>query len=526
MRLDWLKLDKFKNLEDFEIDFDEGELSTVLIGENGTGKSNVIEALVTIFRDLDLEARTEFVYAIAYQCHGRSIEIDNNLTGKGFLVLIDGKAITRAAFNKKKSEYLPDNVFGYYSGVSRRLEQLFDPHQARYYRRVISPDSEADDIEQIDLRRLFYCRSTYGQLALLTYFSQGSDSAKAFLKQNMRISGFESALLVLRKPRWAGSKPTKHQLEHGDPRFWHASGLVRSLLDKLWEHSLAPINHQTREQDDYRTKPAAEDQIYIFIRDEQALRDIAKNFGGEKEFFALLETLDISDLIREVRIWVTRDDTDSEIPFHEISDGEKQLLSVLGLMRFTGRDESLFLLDEPDTHLNPAWKWDYLPLVREVAQGNRESHIIMTSHDPLTMGGLKASQVQVMHRGNEGKLVASPPKVEPRGLGFTSILTQIFGLPTTVDPETQQKLDNRNALLRIDQRTADQEKTLLDLSSKLRRLGFIIEDREPEYALFLRAFESLKSKNRSTFTPDEIVAKNEAAKRILEELMAKDGPRS
>ena len=27
---------------------------------------------------------------------------------------------------------------------------------------------------------------------------------------------------------------------------------------------------------------------------------------------------------------------------------------VLGLLRFTKEDEALFLLDEPDTHLNPA----------------------------------------------------------------------------------------------------------------------------------------------------------------------------
>lgn len=520
MRLDWLKLKKFKNLEDFEIDFDEGELSTVLIGENGTGKSNVIEALVAIFRDLDLGNRTEFPYAIAYQCHGHRIEIDNGLNTKNLSINVEGRAVSRAEFWKQKADFLPDNVFGYYSGASRRLEQLFDTHQTRYYRHVISPDSEKDDIEEIDLRRLFYCRSTYGQLALLTYFALGSDSARVFLKENMGINGFDSALLVLRKPRWAGNKPTKHQLEHGDPRFWYAAGLVRSLLEQLWKHSLAPFNHKNREQDDYRTKPSNEDQIYIYIRDEQSLRDIADHFGSEKAFFALLETLDISDLVREVRVWVKRDGVDGEIPFHEISDGEKQLLSVLGLMRFTGRDESLFLLDEPDTHLNPAWKWDYLPLVREIAQGNRESHIIMTSHDPLTMGGLKASQVQVMYRGEDGKLRARVPDVEPRGLGFTSILTQIFGLPTTVDPETQEKLDNRNALLRFEQRSEDEEKRLVELSSELKKLGFLIEDREPEYALFLRALEQLKSETRSTFTPDQIVAKNQAAKAILQRIMA------
>ena len=523
MRLDWLKIEDFKNLKDFQIDFDQAELSTVLIGENGTGKSNVIEAIVTIFRDLDLGDTTTFSYALAYHCHGRRIQIDNGIRRPGIAMTIDGKSLTKAAFEKQRHHLLPNNVFGYYSGASRRLEQLFDGHQSRYYRRVIAPESAQDDIEDIHLRRLFYCRAPYGQLALLTYFAIGSDSARDFLKTNMKITGFDSALLVLRKPRWAGSSPTKHQREHGDSRFWYAAGLVRSLLEELWSHSLAPINHKNREQDDYRAKANTEDQVYIFIRDEETLRAIARGFGNEKAFFALLETLDISDLLREVRIWVKREDVEGEIPFHEISDGEKQLLTVLGLMRFTGRDESLFLLDEPDTHLNPAWKWDYLQLVKTVAQGNRESHVIMTSHDPLTMGGLKASQVQLMAYRYGGQLTVGPPNVEPRGLGFTSILTQIFGLPTTVDPETQKLLDDRNALLRISERNADQERRLIQLSSELKELGFLIEDREPEYALFLQAYEGLKREGRTTYSPDEIIAKNTVARRILKELMAGGG---
>lgn len=140
MRLDWLKIGQFKNLVDIEINFDEGELSTVIVGENGTGKSNVIEALVTIFRDLDLGEQTPFSYALAYNCHGHRIEIENSADGSAFSVRVDGDPKTRSAFNSKRSTYLPANVFGYYSGSSRRLEQLFDRHQLRYYKRVISPN--------------------------------------------------------------------------------------------------------------------------------------------------------------------------------------------------------------------------------------------------------------------------------------------------------------------------------------------------------------------------------------------------
>lgn len=518
MRLDLLKIRKFKNLSDVEINFDEGELSTVLIGENGTGKSNVIEALVTIFRDLDLNDNTPFSYWLGYNCHGRRIEIDNNFNETALSITVDGAQIFRGAFYDNRAQYLPTNVFGYYSGSSRRLEQLFDKHQLRYYRKVISPKSQSADIKDVNLRRLFYCRPAYGQLALLSYFAFKSDSAKSFLKKHMGIVGFDSALIVLRKPRWADRTTKKKSAGHLE-NFWESSGLVRGLLEKLRASALAPFADQNREQDDYRAKPTNEEQIYLFIKDVNDLNDIAKSFEDERTFFALLETLDISDLIREVRIWVEKENVDGEIPFHEISDGEKQLLSVLGLMRFTSQDESLFLLDEPDTHLNPNWKWDYLHLVKDVAQRG-ESHIILTSHDPLTIGSLMASQVQVMSRSKDGSVMIRPPEVNPRGLGFTSILTQIFGLPTTLDPDTQALLDERNQMIRIVARTPAQNIRLIELNERLKYLGFIIEDREPEYELFLRAMTEIKQADRSALTPEMIAQRNDVAKQMLAKIMA------
>jgi predicted ATP-dependent endonuclease of OLD family len=49
MRLDYVRIGGFKNLNGVEVDFEESQLTTVIIGENGTGKSNLIEALVRIF---------------------------------------------------------------------------------------------------------------------------------------------------------------------------------------------------------------------------------------------------------------------------------------------------------------------------------------------------------------------------------------------------------------------------------------------------------------------------------------------
>lgn len=60
--------------------------------------------------------------------------------------------------------------------------------------------------------------------------------------------------------------------------------------------------------------------------------------------------------------------------FTELSEGEQQLLCVMGMLRFTRGDETLFLLDEPDTHLDPRWKLDYLELLqREVGEASATS---------------------------------------------------------------------------------------------------------------------------------------------------------
>ncbi len=76
MKLDKLWVSEFKNLKNITIDFDQNELVTVIIGWNGAGKSNVIEALVIIFRDLDLHYPPAFSYDLEYVCRGRKIYIE------------------------------------------------------------------------------------------------------------------------------------------------------------------------------------------------------------------------------------------------------------------------------------------------------------------------------------------------------------------------------------------------------------------------------------------------------------------
>lgn len=169
MRIHKVYIEKFKNLQQFEINLSPNEMNTVLLGQNATGKSNFIEALVLIFKYLDLEKEPSkeinLKYKIEYECRGKKIFVDY-LNGKysfniGHRNIIDGKEVwqteakglSKTEFFRKKNKYLPKYVFTYYSGISNRLKDHFDEHQKKFYDKIIDADATKDNVDE--LRRLF-----------------------------------------------------------------------------------------------------------------------------------------------------------------------------------------------------------------------------------------------------------------------------------------------------------------------------------------------------------------------------------
>lgn len=82
MKVDKLYIrSRFKNLENVKVDFDENHLMTVVVGRNGSGKSNVLEALVSIFRNLDLGEAPAFSYELTYRLGELTNPIDPVIDG-------------------------------------------------------------------------------------------------------------------------------------------------------------------------------------------------------------------------------------------------------------------------------------------------------------------------------------------------------------------------------------------------------------------------------------------------------------
>jgi ABC-type dipeptide/oligopeptide/nickel transport system ATPase component len=176
MQLKRLALKAYRNLREVEIIFaeefvpspkaDADQLtkrisSHALIGQNGTGKSNLMEAVITIFRDVDLDRDAAFDYTLEYEIRGHIVRIEADTTKqKRPYVWVDGDRVNQEYLIKndppnkvpqdkrRGPRLLPAHIFAYYSGRNERMEALFQEHQRRFNRRqeitaeeVLSPEN-------------------------------------------------------------------------------------------------------------------------------------------------------------------------------------------------------------------------------------------------------------------------------------------------------------------------------------------------------------------------------------------------
>lgn len=243
--------------------------------------------------------------------------------------------------------------------------------------------------------------------------------------------------------------------------------------------------------EDFRSHSDRE-YLYLCLENQQALEKIVKSYESQQDFFKAMESTYVSDLIDEVRVKIRVKTAGEFLTFRELSEGEQQLLTVLGLLRFTKDEESLFLLDEPDTHTNPAWSYEYLTLLARALDDTQSSHIIMTTHDPLIISGLRRQQVHILYReSGTGQVTATLPEHDPKGMGVAGILTsEFFGLRSTLDPETLRQLDRKRDLTyRQDPLNEEELAALKKLENELEDVDYASITRDPLYEPYVKAME-------------------------------------
>jgi restriction system-associated AAA family ATPase len=156
----------------------------------------------------------------------------------------------------------------------------------------------------------------------------------------------------------------------------------------------------------------------------------------------------------------------------ELSDGEHQLLHSLGMCLLFRNTNSLFLLDEPETHFNPDWRSNFISRLRQCLltdkQESTNQEMLVTTHTPFLISDSRPDKVLVFKKEN-GAVSISPPEYNTLGASINKITMSTFGKRETIGGYALAELEKLR--LRFE-KGEDKEQLIAEIN---RQLGDSVE---------------------------------------------------
>ncbi len=433
-----------------------------LIGVNGSGKSQVLESLAEIFYYLDLvfvrnptkKVKAPMMFELDYLWEEE---------GKEFLITVQQLTSSKRptaqiseSHNRQSSkvenigDYLPPKVIGYTSGENETLSIPFLDYYDDYARYTANRANKKSN-QDLDYEPRFFLMN-YATSITTTITNLLFDHSDKFndVLNRIGVKGIHSFQLVIQTnhaaaPSRGGVKLTK---EHDE---WIES---LKLIATCWRFEANTnryvLDYLCTEQTKaaFRSKFVSAITLYgalyrlevlnNLMIDDTYLREIRKKRKSKKLLtkYPTVPEKDQVFTVSEVRLSL---DSKEIVDYLKLSDGEHQILNVFGSILMADARNTLFLLDEPETHFNPKWRREFVRLVSGIAS-KRNQDFFATTHSPFIVADCRRDNVYVFHK-EEGQVKVEKPKKETYGSGFDHILKMAFQMPSTMSSLSLEELE-------------------------------------------------------------------------------------
>lgn len=149
--------------------------------------------------------------------------------------------------------------------------------------------------------------------------------------------------------------------------------------------------------------------------------------------------------------------------YDRLSDGEHQLIQIIGSLILFGNQQSLFILDEPESHFNPEWRIEFVDIINKYVDLS-QLELIVSTHSPFVLSACKSNRVLHFKKDQEGCVaIQSLSSVETYGASFDSLLASVFDLDVLISKKPLSEL--RAGLRAYDEGFMDELETLKWLES-------------------------------------------------------------
>ena len=398
MKLKRLEIKKYKNLIDFSADFESGKGLSILIGNNGSGKSNVLEAISGIFVNAySAKAIHKFVYSLTYEIKGKEVKLEQTIYRCQYYV--DGKVI--AVKELALRGLLPTNVIALYSGEDKRWwHNYYEPFYLKFTRDINAGTSNTLS------PKMYYINKYYWDIALLSLVYSTAEDDKQFLKKTIGRDTVDHILLFY----------TQNVERHCK------SELLKSFLQSVnlfSEHSKGPDG----------------EPVYLYAMTKESIFDtygvrVFEDFAAMKNFYMFADAKFLNNKPEEfnyyekqlfdyfVQAYMPKDKKvikNIELIYNgfsakDLSEGEKKLILIRSILSFVADENTLILFDEPDANIHAGRKQQLYNLFSEYCKYDRQ--MIVATHSPI-LAQLANEKELLMLELDEGKsTILTDEKIE------------------------------------------------------------------------------------------------------------------
>nr|WP_321486216.1 DUF4268 domain-containing protein [uncultured Draconibacterium sp.] len=356
MRITKLKLHGYKNLK---ISLEHQSDSIALIGNNGSGKSNVLEALSIIFKSLyKNENNVPFDYEIEYSIGGsnqvkvqkKASQIKSFLNGKTQIYIKD---------------FLPKRVIAIYSGEDDRLwNKCYKPFYDDFIKNINKANREGTATGEMP--QMLYLNKFYWHISLLALVVSDALDTQRFVKETLGINTID-------KIKFDFNTNIDYKSFTPSP----ITAFLQLIDNEGSEYTIEEFKRIISGSDLSASLPMTFSDSY---NADDIFRLLYWSFTDKN-----------GKIISDVKIIFN-----DGLTIEDLSEGEKKLLLVKAAFEYASQEDSLFILDEPDSHVHLINKKLIIGLLDDY-KANRQ--IILTTHSPKVTECFKEENVYQLRKG-------------------------------------------------------------------------------------------------------------------------------